>query len=152
MLDVAVCNLAGMELGMATAALLRARERARQEQQRHVGSGGGGGGGDAWGGVSTRKGALAKARRVAAQFSPRSWEERDWNPRGSPRRAGWALFLVAAFLLFDVSKQKKSFLFPFFFFSRLEKKKEKKNFLRSLALSLNHRQKKKKKNSSTPSS
>ena len=86
-LDVAVCNFVGMELGMATAALLRSWERPGGE----------------WGGVSTRRGALAKARRVAAQFSPRSWEERDWAPGKNPRRAGWALFLVAAFLLFDVS-------------------------------------------------
>ena len=97
-LDVAVCNFVGMELGMATAALLRARERKRESESALKGND------DGWGGVSTKKGALAKARRVAAQFSPRSWEERDWAPGKSPRRAGWALFLVAVFLLFDVRR------------------------------------------------
>ena len=118
-LDVAVCNLVGMELGMATAALLRSRERGRGARERRSG-----GLLDAWGGVSTRRGALAKAGRVAAQFSPRSWEERDWDPRGSPRRAGWALFLVGAFLLFDVRgvfffKVSRVFLFFLFLLSRL---------------------------------
>lgn len=110
-LDVGVCNFVGMELGMATAALLRARERAGEG-----GSGEGGSDRERWGGVSTKRGALAKARRVAAQFSPRSWDERDWGPGSSTRRAVWALFLVGAFLLFDVSFV---FFFPSSFSSAL---------------------------------
>jgi len=84
-LDAALCNVAGLEAGMATVAWLD-RRTARAPLQ----------------GLSATPGALAKAARAAHQFTPRTWTRYDWRPTQGGKRGAAAFFLVAIFLLFDL--------------------------------------------------
>lgn len=83
-LDVALCNFIGLEAGLAAVRLASARAPR------------------SWPGLSSQPSAAAKARRAAAQFTPRSVTLYEWRPTASRRRGVASLFLIAVFLLFDL--------------------------------------------------
>jgi phosphatidylserine synthase 2 len=84
LLDAAVCNWVGMEVGLACARALGRREVR-------------------WVGISRQAGLRAKARRAVLQLTPASWTPYDWDPLASPARAAGCVALVAAVLACELN-------------------------------------------------
>mmetsp|Transcript_8185 Transcript_8185/g.17545 ORF Transcript_8185/g.17545 Transcript_8185/m.17545 type:complete len:457 (-) Transcript_8185:169-1539(-) len=85
-LDVALCNLAGIVLGMATVHYFECKYRHYN-----------------WQGLSQLRGLRAKARRSLAQLLPYSWDRFEWMTFHSPRRFLQAMFMVVMFLAFELN-------------------------------------------------
>eukprot|EP00887_Chlorella_sp_A99_P001765 scaffold19.g1765.t1 len=56
-----------------------------------------------WRGISQQPTLLAKARRGLLQFTPASWDARDWEAFSSPRRCLQCVFPVLIILIFEVN-------------------------------------------------
>lgn len=83
-LDFAVCNALGIELGMACVRYFDSKEYN-------------------WSGLSRQTTWSAKARRGLAQLTPHSWRAFSWAPTSSPLRALQCLFPIGFFLLFELT-------------------------------------------------
>lgn len=83
-LDVAVCNLAGLLLGMATVKYFGSKRYN-------------------WQGISKEKGLFNKTRRGLLQFTPYSFEIWNWGAFSSPRRFLEALACVVAVLICELN-------------------------------------------------
>ena len=55
-----------------------------------------------WTGLSQQRTLLDKAARTAAQFTPHSWDERDWRVFSSPARYLQCLVPIAVVLTMEV--------------------------------------------------
>ncbi len=55
-----------------------------------------------WTGVSAQRTLLGKAARISAQFTPHSWDERDWRVFSSPARCLQCLVPIAVVLTMEV--------------------------------------------------
>ena len=55
-----------------------------------------------WTGLSQQRTLLDKAARTAAQFTPHSWDERDWRVFSSPARCLQCLVPIAVVLTMEV--------------------------------------------------
>lgn len=83
-LDFAVCNALGIEIGMACVRYFDSKEYN-------------------WSGLSRQKTWGARARRGLAQLTPHSWRAFSWAPTSSPLRALQCLFPIGFFLLFELT-------------------------------------------------
>lgn len=83
-LDVAVCNLIGIYVGMKTVRWFGSRTYN-------------------WSGLSQQKTVMDKAKRSLLQFSPHSWDDFDWRLTSSPMRCIHCLFPVVLILLMEVN-------------------------------------------------
>ncbi|KAF5837811.1 PSS-domain-containing protein [Dunaliella salina] len=85
-LDVAVCNLIGITLGMATVRWMDCKYERYN-----------------WQGLSELKGLGAKARRSLAQLGPYTWDKFQWCQFRSPKRFLQTLFIIVVGLAFELN-------------------------------------------------
>ncbi|KAK9837431.1 hypothetical protein WJX81_001944 [Elliptochloris bilobata] len=84
LLDVLICNWLGIWAGMRSVKWFGSREYN-------------------WTGLSQQRTLLGKAARTAAQFTPHSWDERDWRVFSSPARCLQCLVPIAVVLTMEVN-------------------------------------------------
>lgn len=86
-LDVALCNALGIEVGMWTVRFFRSKEYN-------------------WSGLDLGpqgQGVWSKLRRCMMQFTPYSWDDFQWQIASSPKRCLQCLFPIVIILLFEVN-------------------------------------------------
>lgn len=84
-LDVAICNAIGIEVGMWTVRFFRSKEYN-------------------WSGIYSRgQGVWSRLRRCMMQFTPYSWDDFQWQIASSPKRCLQCLFPIVIILLFEVN-------------------------------------------------